>query len=239
MDLVHPLAMRLARQFRVIIVQPRGEDQPYDLSSRATLEDLALDVLDFQESLGLERPLVLGLSFGGLVAIQAASLRPIRFSGVIAQGVGPQFTRTLLQRVTSQVLRWIYLPHDSSFVNQFFDLAFGMRWVLPELRQAVAELCWRTDQGVMARRFGMAENFDLEPLVDGLRQVPLLIQTAANDVVVSPEAWKPWRRALPKMTCQTIAGAGHLAFLTHLEQVSEQVERFANRRLGVAAQLST
>jgi pimeloyl-ACP methyl ester carboxylesterase len=239
MDLALPIARRLAAQFSVKVLQPRGEDDPSSLTPRTSLEELALDLVDFQESLGFERPLVMGLSFGGLAALQAASMFPGRFGGVVVQGVGPRMAHWALHQVATEALCRIHLPTDSGFVNQFFNLLFGTSWVVPELRQAVTRMCWRTDQGVMARRYLLAEQFDLEALVVGLRQVPLLIQTAAHDVIVSPEAWKPWRRVLPRMTLQSIERAGHLAFLTHIGQIAEQVERFACRRLGVAAQLPT
>lgn len=238
LELGLPLAKRLSLHFRVIIFQPRGDDHPYDLPLRASLENLAEDVLAFQEYLQLERPLLFGYSFGGAVALQAASLKPGRFNGVIVQGVGPSFPPTVLQRVAAEVLANVHLPHNNGFINQFFHLLFGTRWVLPELLETVIERCWQTDQGVMARRFQIVQQFDIEPLVEGLRQVPLLIQTAANDVIVSPEAWKPWRRVLPRMTLQRIENAGHLAFLTHANTLAEQIERFASRRLGVTPSLA-
>jgi pimeloyl-ACP methyl ester carboxylesterase len=238
LELGLPFAKRLSRHFRVVIFQPRGEDCAYDLSPRASLADLAQDLLAFQDHLRLERPLLFGYSFGGAVALQAASLAPGRVNGVVVQGVGPSFPPTALQRVAGEVLEHIYLPHNNGFINQFFHLLFGTRWVLPELLESVIERCWQTDQGVMARRFQMIREFKIEPLVEGLRQVPLLIQTAANDVIVSPEAWRPWRRVLPRMTLQRIENAGHLAFLTHAETLADQIERFASRRLGVAPLLS-
>jgi pimeloyl-ACP methyl ester carboxylesterase len=238
MELGFALAKRLSRQFKVIIFQPRGEDYAYDLRPATSLNDLAHDLIAFQSYVGLERPLLFGYSFGGAIALQAAGLHPGRFNGVIVQGVGPNFPPTVIQHVAAEALANVNLPHNNGFINQFFQLLFGTRWVLPELLESVIERCWQTDQGVMARRFQMAKQFDIEPLVEGLRQVPLLIQTAANDVIVSPEAWKPWRRVLPRMTLQRIENAGHLAFLTHANTLAEQIERFASRRLGVTPSLA-
>lgn len=238
MDLGLPLARRLSEQFRVFILQPRCEDSPYDLSQLTSIAHLAHDVLEFQSELGLERPLLLGLCFGGLVALQAAALQPARYSGVIVQGVRPSYPISPYHEAAKQVLAVQHTPHQ--FIsNQFYEGLFGTTWVLPELRQLVAQCCSRTEQGVLARRLELCEQFDAESLVDGLRQVPLLTQTAANDVIVSPEAWKPWRRVLPRMTLQRVEGAGHFAFLTHVQQMAEQVERFAGRRLGVAVKLPT
>ena len=225
MDLCLPLASRLSQQFCVYLLQPRGEDSPYDLGPRASLEELGQDLIEFQRVLGLERPLLYGQGFGSLVALEAVRQCPGRFAGTVVQGIAPNFTANFCELALS--------PSKQTLV----DSMLGSRWVLPQLKQLTAELCSRTDAGVLARRLQLMAHFDIDQFIDGLRQVPLLIQTAAHDVFVSPEAWKPWRRVLPRMTQQTIENAGHFAFLTHGENLASQVERFANRRLGVPMQL--
>lgn len=225
MDLCLPLAQRLGQQFRVYVMQLRGEDTPYELSNQTTAEQLGEDVNDFQNALCLERPMLFGAGFGALVALEAARKFPGRYSGCIVQGIAPSFAAAFNEIANSS--------------NTLVEAMFGSRWVIPQLRHLADQLCRRTDLGVIARRLQMLSQFEMDPLVDGLRQVPLLIQTATHDVFVSPEAWKPWRRVLPRMTLQTIDNAGHFAFLTHIEALTCQVERFANRRLGVPVHLPT
>ena len=128
-------------------------------------------------------------------------------------------------------------PSSGNVIHDIIAPMFGSRWVLPNLKQLALEHVGHTDLGVLTRRLQLLAGFDMETMVDGLRLVPLLIQTATHDVFVSPEAWKPWRRVLPRMTLQTIDNAGHLACLTHGEALASQAERFANRRLGVPMQL--
>lgn len=224
-DLCLPLASRLSQQFCVYLVQPRGEDSPYDLGPRATLEDLGSDIIEFQRLMGLERPLLYGQGFGSLVALEAVRQCPGRFAGAVVQGIAPNFTASFCELAFSN--------SDQSLVSSLL----GNCWVLPQLKKLTADLCGRTDAGVLARRLQLMAHFDIDPFIEGLRQVPLLIQTAAHDVFVSPEVWKPWRRVLPRMTQQAIENGGHLAFLTHGETLASQVERFANRRLGVPIQL--
>jgi len=239
MDLALPLAQRLSQHFLVFLLQPRGEDTPYELSASATLSDLGQDVIDFTHALNLERPFLFGCSFGGLVALRAASLSPGRLAGVAVQGVGPTLPRTLLKRIASKAVNYRQPPAQDPLVEEFFGSVFGTRWVLPELREAVMQTCWQTDLGVVSRRCLLAEQFDLEPLVEGLQHVPLLIQAAARDLMASPEAWKPWRRTMPRLALRTIDNAGHFAFLTHGETITEQVEHFAAQRLSVAAEVES
>jgi len=225
MDLYLPLASRLSQQFCVYLVQPRGEDSPYDLRPRTSLEELGSDIIEFQRLMGLERPMLYGQGFGSLVALEAIRQCSGRFAGAVVQGISPNFTANFIELALS--------TSNQPILTQLL----GNRWILPQLKKLTTDLCGRTDSGVLSRRLQLMAHFDIEPFVDGLRQVPLLIQTAAHDVFVSPEAWKPWRRVLPRMTQQTIENAGHLAFLTHGELLASQVERFASRRLGVPMQL--
>jgi pimeloyl-ACP methyl ester carboxylesterase len=230
LDFCMPLASRLSQQFAVHLLQPRGEDSRYDLSPRTTIEQLGLDVVEYQKASGLERPMLFGHGFGAVVALEAARQYPGRFAGVIVQGIAPQMQGPMQEWLLKQLLA------QHSGAADFIAPLFGSRWILPELKQVALQFCQRTDLGVLIRRMELMAQFDIDPLVDGLRSIPLLIQSATHDVLVSPEAWKPWRRVLPRMTLQTIDNAGHFAFLTQADAIATQVERFANRRLGMPLQ---
>lgn len=76
----HPLLHSFAAQHKVLAVDLRGHgesdlDDGYDPISYAT------DVVETAVSLGLDRPLVIGHSLGGVVASAVAAISPVR--GVI------------------------------------------------------------------------------------------------------------------------------------------------------------
>ncbi|HMO36413.1 MAG TPA: alpha/beta hydrolase [Gemmatales bacterium] len=228
MDFCLPFASRLSDRFAVHLVQPRGEDDRYALSPQTTLEQLGSDIVEYQKSTGLERPLLFGHGFGAIVALEAARQFPGRFAGVIVQGIAPKLELPIRQWLLEQLL------HRASVTpTDLISPLFGQRWILPQLKEVALQCCLRTDLSVFTRRLELMSQFDMETFVDGLRTVPLLIQTATHDVFVSPEAWKPWRRLLPRMSLQTIDHGGHFAFLTQAELIALQIERFANRRLGM------
>src|SRR4051794_6530038 len=115
-ELLGPLARLLARDFRVISYQLRGEDDCFALRQRFNLTDLVEDLREFLDWFGLERPPVLGVSFGGVLALELAMRWPNRLQALIAQGVGARFERGLLQQVAGWVLSRYPLPSDSPFV---------------------------------------------------------------------------------------------------------------------------
>src|SRR4051794_4886816 len=103
-DLLGPLAPGLARHYHVIRYPLRGEDDCFALRRRFGLRDLVDDLREFISWFGLERPVVCGVSFGGVLAIEYASRYPHQIAGVGVQGVGVRYERGLLQRIASLVL---------------------------------------------------------------------------------------------------------------------------------------
>src|SRR5947209_7020577 len=75
-DLLGPLARELARDFHVISYQLRGESDCFVLRRRFGLPDLVADLREFIQWRGLERPIVCGVSFGGVLAVEYAARYP-------------------------------------------------------------------------------------------------------------------------------------------------------------------
>src|SRR5580765_3387653 len=118
-ELLGPLARLLSTRFRVISYQLRGEDDCFALRQRFGLQDLVSDLAEFLDWHRLESPIVMGVSFGGVLAMEFAARYPHRLEQLIVQGVGARYERGLLPRVASAVLSRFQLPADNPFINQF------------------------------------------------------------------------------------------------------------------------
>jgi pimeloyl-ACP methyl ester carboxylesterase len=224
-ELLGPLARILARDFRVISYQLRGEDDCFALRRRFGLQDLVEDLHEFLAWYGLESPSLFGVSFGGLLALEYAARFPYRLQNLVIQGAGGRFERGLLQRVAGAVLSRYPLPADNPFVNQFFNLFFGGRERPGALFQFVTRRCWQTDQGVMAHRFRLAEQFDMEGRLDRIR-VPTLVLAGDRDLLVSESSLKTLTEGIPQSQVVRLPGCGHLAFATQPRRVAEAVKQF-------------
>ncbi|MCS7016765.1 MAG: alpha/beta hydrolase [Gemmatales bacterium] len=228
--LVSLLAAHLARQYRVLAFQLRGETEPFVLRRRFDLNDLVDDVAEFMDLLCLERPIVMGVSFGGVLALQFAARYPHRPAAVIAQGVDVTFAPSLLRFATELVLRHYSLPCDNPYVNQFFNLFFGKQCDDLRLLNFVARQCWQTDQSVMAYRFQLAERMDLRPYLPAIR-VPTLIITGQLDVLSTAQGVRELELRIPHVEHVRIADAGHFAFVSHADLLADAVYRFLIRFL--------
>jgi pimeloyl-ACP methyl ester carboxylesterase len=224
-ELLGPLARLLARDFRVITYQLRGETDPFALRRRFDLQDLVGDLAEFLERCCLENPTVMGVSFGGVLALEFAARFPNRLRSLVVQGAGARFERGLLHQVAGAVLARYPLPSDSPFINQFFNLLFGGKQSKGPLFEFVTRQCWQTDQSVMAHRFSLVERFNLESHLDAIR-VPALVMAGDRDMLVSERSLQALSEGIPQAELVRLKGCGHLAFVTRPEQVAAEVRRF-------------
>jgi pimeloyl-ACP methyl ester carboxylesterase len=227
-ELLGPLARALARHFRVISYQLRGEDDCFALRRPFGIRDLVEDLAEFLDWHGLESPALLGVSFGGVLALEFAARFPYRLEQLVVQGAGARFERGLLQQIAGTVLNRYPLPSDNPFINQFFNLLFGSRQKPGPLFQFVTRLCWQTDQSVMAHRFRLVEHFDLERRLPRIR-VPTLILGAERDLLVSELSLNDLCAGIEHSHLVRLAGCGHLAFVTQPGRVAEEARRFLCR----------
>jgi pimeloyl-ACP methyl ester carboxylesterase len=224
-DLLAPLAQRLSANFRVIAYQLRGEDDPFVLRRRFGLRNLVNDLEEFLDKNGLEAPTILGVSFGGIVALEFAIRFPGRLNRLIIQGVGAKSEGGLIQRLAGAVLSGFPLPDDNAFVNQFFKLLFGCRQPADSLFAFATRQCWRTDQGIMAHRFALVERFDVTGRLYRIG-VPSLILAGDRDLLVSPNSLRQLRDGLVRHQFIGIKGCGHLACLSHSQAMAAAVRDF-------------
>ena len=228
-QLLGPLAQRLSQHFQVISYQLRGEDDCFALRQHFELDDLVDDLREFLDWFGLERPSMLGVSFGGVLALELAMRCPHRLHALATQGVGARFERGLLQQVAGWVLSRYPLPSDNAFVNQFFNLFFGSRQQPGPLFEFVTRQCWQTDQSVMTHRFHLVESFDPGARLHGIR-VPTLLMAGDRDLLASPQSLGDLVRGIEDSERVDLPGCGHLAFVTQPQRVADEVLRFLRKQ---------
>lgn len=226
-DLLAPLAQKLAYHFRVIAVQLRGEDEPFLLRRRFEMADLVNDIVEFMDALHLERPDVMGVSFGGIIGLELAARHPHRLRSLAVQGCGAKFQSGLIKSVAELVLRDYPLPPGSAFVNQFFQLLFGRGPQPADLVEGVARLCWQTDQGVMRHRFELIRRLNLLPRLGRIR-VPVLTMAAERDLLVTCESLQDLCAGLQSVQFVKLRRGGHLAFVADPTSVAREVIHFSD-----------
>jgi pimeloyl-ACP methyl ester carboxylesterase len=225
--LLAPLAEKLAPHFEVTIAGLRGDRFPLGMTWAREIADYAHDLACLIDRLGLERPAVFGVSFGGAVALELAAEQPRKLSALVVQGAEARFRSSLGARIARRVLERFPLPSDNGFVNQFFNLLYGGKPEPGPLVDFVVERCWETDQSVMAQRIGLLESFDVADRLWRI-DVPTLVLAGTRDAIVPMSRQRALAESIPGARFERIEGAGHVGFLTHRSAVIRQVRRHLN-----------
>lgn len=218
--LMAPLALRLARRFEVTICGLRGDRFPAGCGWAREVSDHARDVAEVLSQFRIERPSILGVSFGGAIALELACEHPQHVGALAVVGAAARFRQTIGSTIARRVLERFPLPSDNRFVNQFFNLLQGGAPQPAALMEFVVEKCWDTDQSVMARRLGLLESYDV---TDKLWQIdtPTLVIAGSRDVIVPPSASRALASAIPGARFEQLEGAGHVGFLSHRLELSQ------------------
>src|SRR4051812_23571999 len=221
-ELLAPLALRLARRHEVILYSLRGDGGPDGRPVPACVGAYALDLARVIEGLRLERPTVMGVSFGGAVALEFAVEFPHRLGALVVQGAEARFHQSLAATIALRVLERYPLPGDSPFLNQFFNLLHGCKPEPGPLVDFVVRRCWETDQAVMAARLRALEAFDVADRLWRI-DVPTLVLAGTRDVIVPADRQRALAAAVAGARFETLADAGHIGFLTHGREIARQV----------------
>src|SRR5262245_49144788 len=102
--LLWPLAQSLARHFQVHLCGLRGDRDPWiglDGGQRVPwdLSEYAHDLKELIDRLGLSAPAVMGVSFGGAVALQFAAEYPEGLSSLMVYGADSRFRTSLASTI--------------------------------------------------------------------------------------------------------------------------------------------
>lgn len=181
-------------------------------------------VEEFLDAQKLDRPLLLGSSFGGGVATQVALRRPARLSGlVLAAAV---VSRRQIPLATPRFVDLLDAP--APLARFFAPIAAQIMGGLKLDRDARDEIV-REGRAVkgreLKRRLLSLTQLDLFPLLPRLT-LPVLAIHGTRDWMV------PWRRgralceALPRCRFHLIRGAGHLPYLSHPGEFNRAVDGF-------------
>jgi pimeloyl-ACP methyl ester carboxylesterase len=220
--LLGPLARALARDHHVISYNLRGDRFPIAAVRPRDLADLAQDLGLLVMELGLERPTIFGVSFGGAIALELALAQPQRLGALIVQGAEARFRTSLGATIARRVLERFPLPSDNHYVNQFFNLLHGGKPDPGPLVDFIVERCWETDQSVMAQRIALLETFDVTDRLWEI-EVPTLVLAGSRDVIVPATRQRDLAAAIPDARFEILEGAGHIGFLTHRTEVARRV----------------
>ncbi len=235
------LADRFAGRFRVVVPDQRGRGRSQYDSVPANYNTLAYcaDMRGLIGHLQLDRPVLIGTSMGGLMAMAMASMAPSGYRGIVLNDVGPVVDPVGMSRIAGyvgnvpEVADW---AGAAAFCKQTNASAF------PHYRdddwQAFARRLFREDaSGVprlaydpaiaipLAAASPDAATPELWPMWNALAPLPILAIRGELSDILSAGTLDEMGRRHPGMRRAIVAGVGHAPMLDEPEAV-DAIERF-------------
>jgi proline iminopeptidase len=232
---------RLADIAQLVFVDLRGHGR----SAKApvvscTLEQLADDVVALCRHLGLERPILLGHSAGGFVALHAALRGSEQFGGLVLCNTAAALTAapepgspSLVERAgpeAAEIAGRVFSGDVSPETGMAFQRLVVPYYAAPAHMDVPGPLFRLSPPWVdMMRWFfapgGPAAQYDVRDRLDTI-SVPTLVVSGAYDWVCPPGASRAIAAGIPGSVLEILPNAGHFSFAEEPERFHRIVEDF-------------
>ena len=228
----------LARSCRAITFSLDGEPgagRPFDRA--AGVDGLAGQLEAVLDGLGLERAVLCGVSFGGLVALRFAATRPARTAGLIlASTPGPGFHLRRRHEIYAK-LPWLFGPvffaEMPARVGQEVRAAIvsrreRMHFTWRQIRTFLKAPLSMSRMAARARLIGGSQEAERRRLEAAAIRVPTLVLTGESllDYVVPVEGTSEYVSLIRGAAGGCIERSGHLGCITRPEAFAAAITEF-------------
>jgi len=189
----------------------------------AHLEAYAQWLVDHVRSDALDGAVLVGHSMGGAVALLAALLEPLRFSGLVLVGTGPRL------RVNPRFLQGL-VDSPQKTLDRFVELCFGP--LAPERAKAkVREAARQLGPEVLRQDLVACNAFEAG---GRLREVklPTLVLCGEQDIMTPPALSAELHAGITGSTLVVLPQAGHMVFLERRRLFRDSLLTFLARLDG-------
>ena len=198
-----PFYADLARQFDVLLPEHPGYGQSERPTWMRSVRDLAVLYRGMLAQLEVERPILVGLGFGGWVAAEMASMAPRDLAALAL--VGPMGIKPAQGEILDQALLG-YLDYARAFFHEqtAFDGVYGAE---PSTDQLVDwDICREMNFRLAWKPYMYSQTL---PYLLGSVKAPTLIAWGEQDRVVPSSTAQQWQAALPGARLELVPSCGH------------------------------
>jgi len=229
----HDLAVRLSSDRRIVCPDLRGRGKSDRATDRRTYRAQVMlgDVVQIITAMRLHPCIILGTSFGGILAMALSVAQPRTLAGVILNDVGPETDPVALKYLKGYISECKTQPNWEAAARYGREL-IGAGWDKDDavwLRLAKQSYSLKSDGllhldydvGVLQPLDDALENRgpvrDMWQLFHGLANIRTLALRGAVSPVLGAETFERMAREKPDMKCVTVAGVGHVPLLDEPE----------------------
>ena len=229
------LASAFAGDWRVICIENRGRgDSEYSPDpSTYNPAQYVQDLMALLDEQGIDRFVSVGTSLGGLMTFLLAAISPGRLAGAVINDIGPVIEASGLERIKDYVGQGRNFPtwmHAARALEETMPdayprfemadwLALAKRLMtLSSNNRIVFDYDMRIAEPLSAEAANAAPT-DMWPMLDALKEVPVLLVRGAVSDILSPETHAAMLDRLPLAEGVVVDDVGHAPLLTEPEVV--------------------
>jgi pimeloyl-ACP methyl ester carboxylesterase len=224
----HEYLQLLARGFEVFAPDHPGFGGSDELPEVEAIDDLVYHYLDVIERLGLDRPHVVGGSFGGWIAAELAVAAPRAIGSLVLLG-------SVGLRLPAHPVADLFLMTPDQLVDALFDDPAKAGAVFPAEPDVDAILAAYRDLTALAR-FCWTPFMGNPKLERRLRRVtaPTRVVWAARDKLVPLAHGQRYAELIPGADLTVVPDCGHAMYFERPAEFAEVTSAFLARGLGLA-----
>lgn len=214
----------LPAQFRLLRYDKRGHGLSDAPPAPYTIRDHSTDLSALLDELGVETCVVVGISVGGLVAMDFALQHPQRLKALVLCDTSPKIGTAESWSERIAAVREQGLPNIAGMIAQ--------RWFIPDftVRQAAdfhgfANMLARTPPEGYLGTCAALRDTDLSEAV-GRIAAPSLVLCGVQDIATPPDLVSVLAKKLPDARFQLIEGAAHLPCIEQPQLVAAAIQQF-------------
>ncbi|WP_324499181.1 alpha/beta fold hydrolase [Nocardioides sp.] len=220
-----PVIARLAVGRRVFAYDVRGHGSATEAPLPTSMNDLATDLFDVMDALGLDRAHVVGLSYGGGIVQTAATLVPARFASMTLMATTNVAFETFEGRARSVEQDGMAAQVAPSLVRWFTCDGLAVNdWGVRYARDCVL----RGDPEHSAAAWRAFQTLDVEGKLTGF-SAPTLVLAGERDLSTTPEVMSRIASDIPGARYAEMPGTPHMPTLEQPSLVVDALDGFLPR----------
>jgi 3-oxoadipate enol-lactonase len=214
-------------RYRLILPDLRGYGETEVTTPRVMLDEMALDIIQLLDTLGIEKAVFCGLSMGGQIVLDLYRLFPQRVLGLViadsdARGETPESRQQRLAKAEDILLKGMR-RHTDETIHQYIAAASMKK---PEIVDPLHRMMAATKpEGAAAAHRGRADRRDHTAILPAIA-VPTLIVVGSEDYFTPVPIARIMSDGIPGAQLAVIEGAGHLPNMEKSKAFNDLLEEF-------------
>ncbi len=218
----------LVNRYRIVRYDKRGHGLSDCPPAPYSIGDFSADLAGLLDFLGIDRVTLVGISVGGMTAIDFAATRPERVQALVLCDTAPIIGTAGMWNERIAALRRDGMAHLAE--------ALLVRWFAPNYREGNAA-AYRGYANMLSRTplegyIGTCEAIRDADLTESAKTItaPTLVLCGAEDMATPPELVRGLYTLIPQAQFHLIPGAGHLPCVEKPAETAERIAQFCDKR---------